>query len=1787
MKIISTLLIIFSCLPGAFSQLPPACAIPNPPLAKTCSQSCILCNLDGYTSTTTQTVQGQIIPGYCTQVVHSMGYIGFVAGTTDLSIQVDVGACTLGNSIEMGIYRTEDCQTFDLVSDCNTAMFTGNSYFFSNLEPLVPGCPYFLVFDNNGPASCAFTVTVLSGSAQAPNVAAPEIPSGPTQVCPGAVVEYSIPPVYGACMYRWTAPAGTLINGSPSPVFLDHQEGTTVTVTWGNQSGQLCVNGINPCSQGPNACLPVTVAPIPPTLLPNVTICAGEEFEWLDGNLYTSSQLLSYTYTTSIGCDSTVKQQLFVPPPIVKNLGVIPLCEGECAPVGNGSYCNNGQYQEVVSAANGCDSTINFTILVVKTEAIIALPDTLDCTQDTIILDGSGSSPGSFYTWQNANGLVLSNATMLPVTSPGLYRLIVQRFFAGILCADTALVTVPASQQFPDLTVTGDSLTCANTVGKISAVSNTPGVSYAWNGPGGFVSNLPDPEVTLAGVYTVTLTAPNGCVRQDSVSVSSDFASPVLTTSGDDTLTCSVPSAVLSVQADIAGTGFLWTGPQINPGSQQTVTVNVPGTYYVTGIAPNGCISYDTLLVSIDTITPVLTAAGDTINCASPSGQLTAAFFPTDAIVLWSGPLGYTSSQASPVVAIPGNYEVVVTSGNGCSAFADVVLLADTLQPQVTVSGGTLTCVQGTLNLGALVFPPGSTPVWTGPQNFSSTMLNPAINIAGTYYLTVTGTNGCTNIATAQVFSDTLPPDVIAGGDTITCTDNQAILSLVFTPAGSSVLWNGPSGYTSSQPDPVVIMSGIYTVTVTAPNGCTTTADAEVIADASIPQINLAGGTISCAIPMITLSASVSPTGSDLQWSGPQGFTSNISNPQVSVPGQYLLTVMTANGCVATESTVVTADTVAPTLFLSGDTISCVAPSVTIAAVFQPATSDILWSGPQNFSSDSSATATTIPGFYSTTVTAPNGCTTQGALYVAADTIPPQVFVTGSNITCAEPVAGLYAQVTPTDVTLLWSGPQNFSSTLPDPMTGTTGNYTVIATAQNGCTAIAETQIAADTTAPLITVGGDTITCINNVVSLSVNSIPSDVQLLWTGPQNFTSSSPSPQVTLAGVYMLQSTAANGCTATADVLVPVDTMAPLVTAGGGLITCAQNTLTMSASVFPSNTTVLWNGPQNFSSTVLTPVVNAEGVYQIVATGENGCTSLATAVVEADIDSPVVNATGDTITCTHPAVSLSGNATPASVLLWSGPQNFSSGLSDPVVDVPGTYILTATTSAGCIASDTVYVLTDTMPPVFGLSAGMITCGQPTVEIVATPVPQGSIFQWQGPQNFNSVLPSVTVDAPGSYVATVTAANGCSAVSAVQVAIDTVAPLLNVGGATITCDMPEVQMNLIVQPGTSTLFWTGPQNFTSTQPNPSVTLPGSYNVVATAPNGCTASAVSIVANDADFPLITTTGGTITCIEPFVTLLASVNPPGGIWQWTGPMNFTSTQSNPQVSNAGEYLLTVTLPNGCSASAVAVAEADTSAPEVVAIAGNLTCRSDSAKLEALFSPADCSVLWTGPDAFISTSATTTTTDTGVYVVVATAQNGCTTIAEATVYAMNQPAWMLSLGPDLLVETNELIAPRPQTDLPVQQWSEIDWTFPPATIGNPCTDCNFPGLKLQESGEVSVILTDPNGCSRSATLFIEVLQTSAIYAPNSFAPEGQPGNQYFEFNIGTAAQVVEVRKFRIFDRWGSMVFEVPGFIPGDPHGWDGTINGKPAQSGVYVWYAEFEFANGRSTLLSGDVTLFR
>ena len=72
------------------------------------------------------------------------------------------------------------------------------------------------------------------------------------------------------------------------------------------------------------------------------------------------------------------------------------------------------------------------------------------------------------------------------------------------------------------------------------------------------------------------------------------------------------------------------------------------------------------------------------------------------------------------------------------------------------------------------------------------------------------------------------------------------------------------------------------------------------------------------------------------------------------------------------------------------------------------------------------------------------------------------------------------------------------------------------------------------------------------------------------------------------------------------------------------------------------------------------------------------------------------------------------------------------------------------------------------------------------------------------------------------------------------------------------------------------------------------------------------------------------------------------------------------------------------------------------------------------------------------------------------------------------------------------------------------------------------------------------------------------------------------------ANVRRIKTFRIFDRWGSMVFEQLDFPPNDAaYGWDGKRQNRSLPSGVYVYYAEIEFTDGETLIKKGDVTLMR
>jgi len=70
--------------------------------------------------------------------------------------------------------------------------------------------------------------------------------------------------------------------------------------------------------------------------------------------------------------------------------------------------------------------------------------------------------------------------------------------------------------------------------------------------------------------------------------------------------------------------------------------------------------------------------------------------------------------------------------------------------------------------------------------------------------------------------------------------------------------------------------------------------------------------------------------------------------------------------------------------------------------------------------------------------------------------------------------------------------------------------------------------------------------------------------------------------------------------------------------------------------------------------------------------------------------------------------------------------------------------------------------------------------------------------------------------------------------------------------------------------------------------------------------------------------------------------------------------------------------------------------------------------------------------------------------------------------------------------------------------------------------------------------------------------------------------------------VVNIKNFRVFGRWGETLFAAENILPNaELEGWDGSFKGQRMQQGVYVYFAEIEFFDGRVEIFKGDVTLVK
>lgn len=548
---------------------------------------------------------------------------------------------------------------------------------------------------------------------------------------------------------------------------------------------------------------------------------------------------------------------------------------------------------------------------------------------------------------------------------------------------------------------------------------------------------------------------------------------------------------------------------------------------------------------------------------------------------------------------------------------------------------------------------------------------------------------------------------------------------------------------------------------------------------------------------------------------------------------------------------------------LGSDTTVCNGSSLQLNAVSVGATS-YSWSGGQT--GTSSITVST-PGTYSVTVS--NGlCTGSDTINVSFSTAPV-VDLGSDTIMCS--TDSIILTATTVGATYHW---QNNSTS--DTYTAKFGgNYSVTVTA-NGCST-ADTIYIGLHNGPHVDLGDDTTLCTGN--DLYLDASPSGATIYsWNTGQNNASQI---RVTTDGIYAV--TVSDGMCLGHDSIVVSYNTTPVVSLGNDTSICSINTLFLDAG--NAGASFLWqdnstSGSYNVSST---------GNYSVTVT-QNGCSAADTVNVNV-IPQPVVNLGNDTAVCSPSIVILDAFYTGANYV-W---QDNSSNSSYTVINT-GTYAVTVN-NGGCIGSDSIFV-TVNMASDSIASTGFSVCAGNSVTICSQ---LGfASYTWSNGANTSCINTSVA----GSYNVLVTDNNNCTARSnTIVIGMGSALPAVITASINPICAYDSTR--ICATTGFTTYNW----NNGAATSCINTSVAGSYQVTVTDGTGCTATSniIALVVNQPPAPRVTANRDTI-CTSDTATIC--VTPLQSAYHWNG----GATSNCINVSQAGNYYVTVTDNNGCTA---------------------------------------------------------------------------------------------------------------------------------------------------------------------------------------------------------------------------------------------------------------------------------
>lgn len=405
-------------------------------------------------------------------------------------------------------------------------------------------------------------------------------------------------------------------------------------------------------------------------------------------------------------------------------------------------------------------------------------------------------------------------------------------------------------------------------------------------------------------------TSASGCdsIVKQTITVINPFTSII---SIATQLNCSRDSITLFSEPFFGSPGVsikTWTNLSTGETTEaDTYAIGAPGDYALTNTVTydsTSCSYSDTITITSEPKLLEMSVFGGNQGCAGNIVQL--SIFPgqqPDWTYLWTGPEGFLSNTPLPMVDIPGDYTLMVSNAQGCSASSVATVTPGDPAPDITTQGGMLDCQTGFAQIFGSSTTPDVNYTWTGPDGFLYYSQFPFVTVSGVYSLTVSTNNGCTNTAEAVVTEPPPPPSISFVTPLVVNCATPATLICLTNATQAQYYWSGPENFSSSEPTPVVDMPGFYSVTVTdAATNCTASAVIQVEADTISPAFQI----IQVVQPSnglpngsINISTSGAPGPISYVWyyngyAFPYAFTEDITN---LAPGSYACIAIAANGC--------------------------------------------------------------------------------------------------------------------------------------------------------------------------------------------------------------------------------------------------------------------------------------------------------------------------------------------------------------------------------------------------------------------------------------------------------------------------------------------------------------------------------------------------------------------------------------------------------------------------------------------------------------------------------------------------------------------------------------------------------------------------------------------------------------------------------------------------------------------------------------------------------------------------